>query len=85
MATAIAVGGVSLLLPAVIPGQGLQASALTGLLVLVVDAAVIVAMTGQRVVAWYSLREARMPGYISGTIGFWAASSAVLITLQALR
>jgi hypothetical protein len=42
-------------------------------------------MTGQRVVAWYSHSEARMPGYISGTIAFWAASSAVLIVLQALR
>ncbi|HSP64646.1 MAG TPA: hypothetical protein VLO10_00515 [Candidatus Deferrimicrobium sp.] len=85
MATAIAVGGVSLLLPAVLPGQGLQASALIGVLVLVIDAAVIVAMTAPRVVAWYSVREARMPSYISATIGFWAASSAALIVLQALR
>ena len=85
MATAIAIGAVSLLLPAVLPGQGLQTSSLTGVLVLVVDAAVIVAMTGQRVVAWYNLTQARMPSYISGTIGFWAASSAVLIVLQAFR
>ena len=85
MATAIAIGAVSLLLAAVLPGQGLQASALTAVLVLVVDAAVIVAMTGQRVVAWYSQSEARMPAYISGTIVFWAATSAVLILLQTLR
>ncbi len=85
MATAIAVGAVSLLLAAVLPGQGLQASALTALLVLVVDAAVIVAMTGPRVVAWYTEAETRVPVYISGTIAFWAASSAVLIVLQALR
>ncbi|MDQ6856959.1 MAG: hypothetical protein M3Z57_07795, partial [Candidatus Dormibacteraeota bacterium] len=85
MATAIAVGAISLLLAAVLPGQGVQASALIGVLVLVVDAAAIVAMTGQRVVAWYTQKETRMPRYISATIGFWAASSAVLIVLQALR
>lgn len=85
MATAIAVGAVSLLLAAVLPGQGLQASALSALLVLVIDAAVIVAMTAPRVVAWYNLAEVRMPAYISGTMAFWAASSAVLIVLQALR
>jgi hypothetical protein len=85
MATAIAVGAVSLLLAAVLPGQGLQASALTAALVLVVDAAVIVAMTAPRVVGWYNLTEARMPSYITATIAFWAASSAVLILLQALR
>ncbi len=85
LATAIAIGAVSLLLAAVLPGQGLQTSALTAVLVLVVDAAVIVAMTGRRVVAWYNLADARMPAYISGTIGFWAASSAVLVVLQALR
>ena len=85
LATAIAIGAVSLLLAAVLPGQGLSASALTAVLVLVVDAAVIVAMTGRRVIAWYNLTEARMPVYISATIAFWAASSAVLIVLQALR
>ena len=85
MATAIAIGAVSLLLAAVLPGQGLQASALTAVLVLLVDAMVIVAMTGQRVLAWYSLSEARIPTYMVGTIAFWAASSAVLIVIQALR
>jgi hypothetical protein len=85
LATAIAIGAVSLLLAAVLPGQGLQSSALTAVLVLVVDAAVIVAMTGHRVVAWYNLAEARMPGYVSATIAFWAASSAVLVVLQAVR
>ncbi len=85
LGTAIAIGAISLLLAAVLPGQGLQASALTAVLVLLVDAAVIVAMTGHRVVAWYNLREARTPSYISGTIAFWAASSAVLVVLAALR
>jgi phosphatidylglycerophosphate synthase len=85
LATAIAIGAVSLLLAAVLPGQGVQASALTALLVLVVDAAVILAMTGHKVVAWYNLTDTRMPAYITGTIAFWAASSAVLIVLQALR
>ncbi len=85
LATAIAIGALSLLLAAVVPGQGLQTSALTALLVLVVDAAVILAMTGQRVVGWYNVTGSRVPVYISATIGFWAASSAVLIVLQALR
>ncbi len=85
LGTAIAIGAVSLLLAAVLPGQGVAASALTAVLVLVVDAAAIVAMTGQKVVAWYNLRESRIPAYITGTIAFWAASSAVLIILQALR
>ncbi len=85
MVTAIAIAAVSLLLAAVLPGQGLPTSALAALLVLVVDAAVIVAMTAPRVKAWYSLTEAAMPRYISATIGFWAASGAVLVVLQALR
>ena len=85
LGTAIALGAVSLLLAAVLPGQGLSASALTALLVLVVDAAAIVAMTGPRVQAWYAVGGVRAPRYISGTIVFWAASSAVLVLLQALR
>jgi hypothetical protein len=84
LATAIALGAMSLLLAAVVPGQGLQASALTALLVLVIDAAAIVALTGQRVIGWYNL-SGGMPRYISGTIVFWAATSAVLILLQTLR
>lgn len=84
LGTAIALGAVSLLLAAVVPGQGLQTSALTALLVLVVDAAAIVALTAQRVVGWYNGSGA-MPRYISGTIVFWATTSAVLIVLQALR
>ncbi len=83
-ATAIALGAASLLV-ALLPGQGLQAvSALTSLLLLLLDAIAIVALTGQRVVAWYNAGVA-MPRYISATIGFWAASSAVLIVIQALR
>ncbi|MGH7723118.1 MAG: hypothetical protein ACRENL_09870 [Candidatus Dormibacteria bacterium] len=84
LAIAIALGGVSMLLAAVVPGQGLQLSALTALLVLVVDAAAIVGLTGQRVIAWYD-QAGPMPRYISGTIIFWALTSAVLIVLQALR
>ena len=85
LGTAIAIGAVSLLLAAVLPGQGLQLSALSAVLVLLVDAAVIVAMTGQRVVTWYSVGESRVPAYVAGTIAFWAASSTVLIVIQALR
>ena len=84
LATAIALGAVSLLLAAVVPGQGLQASALTALLVLVVDAAAILALTGQKVIGWYE-QDGAMPRYISGTIVFWAITSAVLIVLQTLR
>ena len=83
-ATAIALGAASVAV-ALLPGQGLQAvSALTSLLLLLLDAIAIVALTGQRVVAWYNAGVA-MPRYISATIGFWAASSAVLIVIQALR
>jgi len=83
-ATAIVLGAASLLV-ALLPGQGLQAvSALTSMLLLLLDAIAIVALTGQRVVAWYNAGVA-MPRYISATIGFWAASSAVLIVIQALR
>jgi hypothetical protein len=83
-ATAIALGAASLVV-ALLPGQGLQAvSALTSLLLLLLDAIAIVALTGQRVVAWFNTGVA-MPRYISATIGFWAASSAVLIVIQALR
>jgi hypothetical protein len=84
LAIAIGLGAVSLLLAAVVPGQGLQASALTALLVLVVDAAAIVALTAQRVAAWYN-QAGSMPRYISATIIFWASASAVLIVLQSLR
>jgi hypothetical protein len=85
LAIAIGLGAVSLLLAAVLPGQGLQSSALTALLVLVVDAAAIVALTGERVAAWYSGGDGRLPRYLGGTMVFWAASSAVLILLAALR
>jgi hypothetical protein len=84
-ATDIVVGAASLLVAALVPGQGLQAvSALTSILLLLVDAIAIVALTGERVVAWYNAGVA-MPRYISATIAFWAASSVVLIVLQALR
>jgi hypothetical protein len=82
--TAIIIGATSLLV-ALLPGQGLQAvSALTSILLLLLDAIAIVALTGRRVVAWYNAGVA-MPAYISATIGFWAASSVVLTVLQALR
>ncbi len=85
LVTAIALGAVSLLLAAVLPGQGVQASALTALLVLVVDAAAAVALTGHRVITWYDGTDGRTPRYVGGTIVFWAVSSVVLIILQALR
>jgi hypothetical protein len=81
---AVVLGAVSLLLSAVLPGQGLQVSALTALLVLVVDLAAIVALTAPRVAGWYNV-SGRVPRYITATIGFWAASSAVVILLQSLR
>jgi len=84
LAIATALGGMSLVLAVVVPGQGLQASALTALLVLVVDVAAIVALTSQRVIAWYNL-SGDVPRSISGIIVFWAATSAVLIVLQSLR
>jgi hypothetical protein len=84
LAIAIALGGMSLVLAVVVPGQGLQASALTALLVLVVDVAAIVALTSQRVIAWYN-QSGDVPRSISGIIVFWAATSAVLIVLQSLR
>jgi hypothetical protein len=84
-ATAIVLGAASLLVAALVPGQGLQTVyALTSILLLLVDALAIVVLTGERVLAWYSTR-APMPRYISWTIAFWAASSVVLILLQALR
>jgi hypothetical protein len=84
-ATAIVLGAASLLVAALLPGQGLQpVSALTSLLLLLLDAIAIVALTGQRVIAWYNA-GVTMPRYISATIGFWAASSVALIVLQALR
>ncbi len=82
---AIALGAVSLLLAAVLPGQGVQSTALAAVLVLVVDAAAVVALTGTRVAGWYAGRDGRMPRYVGGTMAFWAASSAVLIVLSALR
>jgi hypothetical protein len=84
LVTAIVLGAGSLLVAA-LPGQGLQAvSALTSILLLLLDAVAIVAMTGQRVVAWYS-GPGSAPRYVTGTIGFWAVTSVVLIVLQALR
>jgi hypothetical protein len=85
LVTAIVLGAVSLMVAAFLPGQGLQASALTAVLVLIVDAAAIVALTGQRVITWYSGADGRIPRYVSGTVVFWAGSSTVLIVLQALR
>ncbi len=84
LVTAIGLGAVSLLVAALVPGQGVTASALTALLVLLIDAIVVVALTGDRVVAWYSA-PGPAPRYTSGTLVFWAFSSAVLIVLQALR
>jgi hypothetical protein len=85
LGTAIGLGVVSLVAAAAVPGQGLQlVSALTAALLLLLDAIAIVVLTGQRVADWYNSGEG-MPRYISGTIGFWAASSLVLILLQALR
>ncbi len=85
LVTAIALGALSLLAGALVPGQGLQPSALTAVLVLVVDAAALLALTGERVIAWYDSSEGRTPRYLSGTLVFWAASSVVLVILQALR
>jgi hypothetical protein len=85
LATAIALGGASLLVAWLLPGQGLQlASALTAAAVLVIDAMAIVALTAPRVISWYE-QPGAMPRYISGTLGFWAVTGAALIVLQAVR
>jgi hypothetical protein len=84
LATAIGLGAGSLLVAA-LPGQGLEpVSALTSILFLLLDAIAIVAMTGHRVVAWYG-GAGSAPRYVTGTIGFWAITSVVLIVLQAVR
>lgn len=84
LATAIALGGISLIL-AVVLGQGVQtASVLTGAGELVLDAIAIVALTGHRVMAWYT-GPGGIPRYITATLGFWALTSLVLVLLQATR
>ncbi|MBJ7609848.1 MAG: hypothetical protein JF887_10540 [Candidatus Dormibacteraeota bacterium] len=86
LTTAIVLGAAGLLVAGLIPGQGLElVNALTSALLLLVDALVIVALTGQRVLAWYNASGSAMPKYISGTIAFWGLSSLVLIVLQAAR
>lgn len=82
---AILLGAVSLLLQAVVPGQGVALGpVLTTVLVLLLDAIALVMLTGSRIVGWYNL-ERSWPVYITGTLAFWVVSSAVLIVLQALR
>lgn len=82
--TAIALGLVSLAV-AVVQNGRVSSTALTALLVLLVDAALVVAFTGQRAVEWYSGTDGRAPRYVVGTVVFWALSSCVLIALQAVR
>jgi hypothetical protein len=84
-AAAIGLGALSLLLEAVLPGQGVALSyVLTAALVLLLDAVAIVMLTGARIVGWYTT-EGPIPSYITGTLGFWVVSSLVLVVLQALR
>ncbi len=84
-ATAIVLGAISLLVVAFVPGQGIDTGRmLTAALLLVIDAIVLVVLTGPRIVAWYD-GPGPIPRYIAGTLGFWAASSAVLVVIQALR
>lgn len=85
LATAIVLGGASLLVAFTLPNQGLDpARALTSLLVLLIDAAVIVVLTAPRMVAWYAA-GGPPSRWVVGTLGFWAASGAALILLQAVR
>ena len=82
---AIGLGGLSVLLEAVLPGHGLAAAyILSALLVLLIDVVAIVVLTGQKIVAWYIV-DAPTPKYISGTLAFWLGSGLVLIALQAVR
>ncbi|MHB8718806.1 MAG: hypothetical protein ACYDAC_07945 [Candidatus Dormibacteria bacterium] len=83
---AIVLGGVSLLLDALLPGHGVQTPyILTSLLYLIIDALAIVALTGGRVAAWYVERDGRAPWWVTYTLGFWVLSSVALTVLQVLR
>ena len=82
---AIGLGGLSVLLEAVLPGHGLAATyILSALLVLLIDVVAIVMLTGAKIAAWYTV-DAPPPRYIIATLGFWLGSGLVLIALQALR
>lgn len=76
---------VSLATGRVISKHGADYQVLLGnLLFVLIDAAAIVVMTGNRVRDWYQ-GPGDVPLYARGTIAFWAASSAALIVFQAFR
>lgn len=82
---AILLGGLSVLLEAVLPGHGLAAGyILSAALVLLIDVIAIVVLTGPKIAAWYTV-TARPPKYLTCTLAFWLGSGLVLIVFQALR
>ncbi len=57
---------------------------LVGILIMLFDLLAIVVVTERRIAAWY-VEDARIPRYVTGTLGFWVASSAALIVVDAIR
>lgn len=79
---AIAVGGASLGIRQLLHHDVDPVAALSNILFLLVDAVCVVAMTGPRVIAWYSA-PGRMPGWVRGTIALWAAGGIAIVVAQA--
>lgn len=81
----IALIAVSVTTARVIRGPGTDVAALLGnLMVALINATALLALTGQRVREWYA-GPGETPVYARGTIAFWAGSSAALIVFQAFR
>lgn len=84
LSLAAGLGLVSFAVDQVVAGHGLDVAALLGtLLVVLVDALAVLAMTGDRVVAWYR-EPGAVPLYLGVLIVFWATSSAAFFTLRVL-
>ena len=80
-AGAIGLAAVSILLTE-IGGGGLPTGPLlVTILFLLLDFAAIMVMTERRVAAWY-VEPAPVPWYASGTLGFWVATSLLLLVLN---
>lgn len=85
LATHIGLIVVSVATARVISARGTDYGALLGnLLVVLINATAILALTGRRVREWY-LGPGETPLYARTTIAFWAGSSAALIVFQAFR
>lgn len=62
---------------------GLDVAGLLGvLLVCLVDLLALYAMTGPKVVAWFT-EPGPIPGYVSGLLGFWAVTMVTFVVLRA--